>query len=539
MRRFPNLEAPDAVLSTQQFSLQVSLTMEPLSTAVKIQAGAGSSVDSSGRLSMSLPRRDTPWQIGVVLTAPDFEIAGGRNMGTIDLPSAGDSTPALFQLKPKPGNVQSVAAKVSATFWHEGVYLARATRVVVIQANDRSGTATIAANPSLAAKPTAGTATVASTEASPDLTLYVQESRTNGRAVCQLTIESPYLQPATAACLPGDEVRPWLAGQYEAILGAAAGIRGVKTPGGVPPAGKAQVMAMLRGLGQELYRRVGGPLFDDAFWKLMDREKAVSGYHFRSIQIYTNNPVIPWELMVPTHGARTREACLGAEFELARWHINDDVSTHDKPPGLLHLRRIAAIAPSYAGGLTLPYQAEEISALENLRGFSRVRAQLPDVAALLRDPPEGIVHFAGHGVAASSAAGIANSAIQLEGDTSLDAMSWRGMAHLTANHPLYFFNACDVGQARRVLNFVDGWAPTVLDGGASGFVGGLWPLGDKGAADFAMRFYQSLRDTMNRDGVAVVTRILAQSRKEFYQNGDPTLLGYVFYGDVGLRVAAP
>ena len=538
VQRYPSLEAPDTVASTQSFALQVSLTMEPLSPGVQVVAGPDSSVDASGKLSISLPDRGgQPWNIGVVLNAPDFEIAGASNQGTIQLPPSGDSTPALFQLKPKHSSMPRVAGHISATFWHEGAYLARATRVITIVANDRPGAITAAGAVNRAGANTLTDAVISSSETAPDLTLYVQESRMGDRTTCQLTIESPYLQPASAACIPGDTIRPWLAEQYSALLRAAQAFRGFTIPGGGPAASKEQVLAMVRGLGQELYRRVGGPLFDDAFWKLVDREQT-GGSRFRTIQIYTNNPVIPWELMVPVRGNRTREACLGVEFDVARWHINDEVTAHDKPPSLVPFNELAAIVPQYAGGMSLPHQNEEISALEKLRGFNRVRGQMSDVAALLRNPPNGIVHFAGHGVAAS-AGGQANSAIELEGNASLDSMSWRGMARTGGHHPLYFFNACDVGQARRVLNFVDGWAPTVLDGGAAGFLGGLWPLGDKGAADFAMQFYRALSEALNGPGAAQITELLAQSRRQFYTTGDPTFLGYVFYGDVGLRLVRP
>jgi len=539
VQRYPSLEAPDAVVPAQPFSLQASLSMEPLSTGVQVVAGPESSVDGSGRLSMSLPYRGgRPWTIGVVLNAPDFEIAGGRNQADIQLPDSGDSTPALFQLKAKASGSQRATGRISATFWLEGTYLARATRTIAIVANDRPGAVTAAHGPVGAGREMVANAVIGTAEAAPDLTLYIQESRAGDRTVCQLTVESPYLQPASASCMPGDAIRPWLAQQYDAVLHAAESFRGVRTPGGGQPAGKEQVLAMLRGLGEELYRRVGGPLFDDAFWKLVDREQA-GGFHFRSIQIYTNNPVIPWELMVPVHGGRARDACLGAEFNMARWHITEEVSTHDKPPALLPLQRVEAIVPDYAGGMKLVHQAEEISALEKLSGFSRVPAQLSSVAALLRNPPDGIVHFAGHGVAASSGGAVANSAIELEGDTSLDSMSWRGMARGGQHHPLYFFNACDVGQTRRVLNFVDGWAPAVLDGGASGFLGGLWPLGDKGAAEFAVQFYRGLSEQLSGTGAASVAELLAQSRKQFYSTADPTFLGYVFYGDVGLRLVRP
>ena len=530
VRRYPNIEAPDRVPVGRPFSLQVSLTMEPLSDAVQIQPGYGASVDAEGRLSMTLPPRadGKPWPIDVVVTAPDFEIAHGNNRATIDLPADGDSTPALFELTPKSPHA---TAKVWVTFWHAGTYLARASRVLAIGAEQ---TPSISAQP---AKPlvTEG-ATIGAAEAPPDLTVYVQELRAGDRTVCQLTIESPYLQPGTAPCTPAAELQPWLAEQYNAILRASAAMRGVKLPGAAPAVTPEQARAMLRGIGRELYRRAAGPLFDSAFWKLVDREKS-GDFQFRTIQIYTNNPSLPWEIMVPVHGARSRDGFLGTEFQIARWHITDEVSSHDKPPRTLDLRQVVAIAPSYTGTTALAHQDDEIQAIHRLSGFRQVKGELASIRQLLRDPPDGIVHFAGHGVADRTPGGMVEYAIQLEGGASLDLMSWRGLMRDEARrHPLYFLNACDVGQANRVLNFVDGWAPAVLDGGASGFIGGLWPLSDKGAAAFATHFYRGLGDAVTGGQFASVAKLVTSSRGGFFETGDPTFLAYVFYGDVNLKL---
>jgi hypothetical protein len=543
VRRYPNIEAPDRVPVGRPFSLQISLTMEPLSDAVQIQPGYGSSVDAEGRLSMTLPRREDgkPWPIDVVVTAPDFEIAHGNNRAMIDLPADGDSTPALFELTPRSPRA---TAKVWVTFWHAGTYLARASRVLAIDADDAEQTPSVSAQPA-AAKPVVAENAVIATigseagagEAPADLTVYVQELRAGDRTVCQLTIESPYLQPGTAPCTPAAELQPWLAEQYNAILRASAAMRGVKLPGAAPAVTPEQAKAMLRGIGRELYRRAAGPLFDSAFWKLVDREKS-GGFQFRTIQIYTNNPSLPWELMVPVHGQRSRDGFLGTEFEIARWHIADEVSSHDKPPRRLDLRQVVAIAPSYAGSTALAHQDDEIQAIHRLSGFRQVKGELASIQQLLRDPPDGIVHFAGHGVADRTPGGMVEYAIQLEGGASLDLMSWRGLMHDEARrHPLYFLNACDVGQANRVLNFVDGWAPAVLDGGASGFIGGLWPLSDKGAAAFATHFYRGLGDAVTGGQPASVAKLVTSSRGGFFETGDPTFLAYVFYGDVNLKLA--
>jgi hypothetical protein len=527
VRRYPNLEAPDRVSMGQSFSLQVSLTMEPLSSAAQIQPGYGSRIDTEGRLSMTLPARPdgSPWPIDVVLTAADFDIANGRNHTRLDLPADGDSTPGVFELTPKTART---TGKVSVTFWHNGTYLARATRVIGVDTTPAPAAHGFVEE----------AASIRAVEKPADLTVYVHEDRAGDRTVCELTIESPYLQPGSAPCTPAEELRPWLTAQYDSIARASESARGVRVRNAAAAMSPEQSMAMLRGIGRELYRRAAGPLFDNAFWKLVDRQRS-GGFQFRTIQIYTNNPSLPWELMVPVHGQRSRDGFLGTEFEIARWHINDEVTSHDRPPQQLDIRQVVAVVPTYSGGMALAHQNDEIAAIHQLRGFREVNGQLASIQNLLRDPPDGIVHFAGHGVAEQGAGGVVEYALQLDGAASLDLMSWRGMMHDEVRyHPLYFINACDVGQANRVLNFVDGWAPTVLDGGGSGFIGGLWSLSDKGAAEFAEHFYGGLRDALDRGQSASVAELVARSRREFFDSGDPTFLAYVFYGDVNLRMTS-
>jgi hypothetical protein len=128
--------------------------------------------------------------------------------------------------------------------------------------------------------------------------------------------------------------------------------------------------------------------------------------------------------------------------------------------------------------------------------------------------------------------------IQLE-DDELDVMTLRGLfSGKNEKHPFFFVNACDIGQAHHVVNFVDGWAPAVLEGGASGYIGGLWSLGDKGAAEFATRFYQLLAEELE-SGAVTIADVLQQTRKQFYENGDPTFLAYVYYGDPDFRFTQP
>ena len=84
------------------------------------------------------------------------------------------------------------------------------------------------------------------------------------------------------------------------------------------------------------------------------------------------------------------------------------------------------------------------------------------------------------------------------------------------------------------LTVSEGWAPTLLDLGAIGYVGGMWPLVDRAAAQFSARFYSVLEDGL-KDGPVAVAAVLRDTRKLFFETGDPTFLAYAYYGDVNLR----
>lgn len=228
-------------------------------------------------------------------------------------------------------------------------------------------------------------------------------------------------------------------------------------------------MPLLRGFGRELYRRFAPPTFKEAFWRLRDR----LGSEFRTIQIYSNNPLIPWELMRPSRADGSDERdFLGIEFRVARWHIGESGGQLDRPPQAMVMTELIFIAPKYGPTLALPSQEAELRALRAVPGFRQVPGQLASVKGLFEKLPPGIIHFAGHGVVRPTRPGMFEYAIRLE-DSELDLLTFRGLRSNSSAglHPFVFLNACSIGQARRVTNFVDGWAPAALEAGASGYLG--------------------------------------------------------------------
>ncbi len=288
----------------------------------------------------------------------------------------------------------------------------------------------------------------------------------------------------------------------------------------------------LRAFGEELYRRAAPPVLKAALDELLDNPQV----ELRTVQIYSNNPVIPWELMrapKPTGGTTD---FFGITFALARWHEDDGPRLILRPPQDQRIDEVVAIAPAYAGGQSLGAQSREIDEIQALLATRRVSGKRSDFLTLVRNPPRGIIHFAGHGEIAGRSAVERRFAIRLE-DGAFDVMDWRGVAAgQNRERALFFFNACDIGQAESVAGAVEGWAPAVLARGAAGYIGGLWPLKDDPAARFAVAFYRAVAKRLADDGEASVAGALSDARRLFYDTADPTYLGYAFYGDAQLAL---
>lgn len=255
---------------------------------------------------------------------------------------------------------------------------------------------------------------------SPDLTLFVLENKSNP-AESQLIINSPYLQPAVHQFFSPQDLSHRLESMYRRF--ARLGGRGPTVKGGADEVIADSAQDLMRGFGRLLYEKYAPPAFREAFWQLADR----LGSQFATIQIYSNNPVLPWELMCPARPGQVEERTfLGLEFNIGRWHISEGTYQLERPPQYISLRKLIVIAPEYSGDQTLPAQAMEIRALESIKGYQRLPGQIQDVRILFQDFPQGIIHFAGHGMIKMSPERIPEYYISLE-DGALDVMTWRGM----------------------------------------------------------------------------------------------------------------
>ena len=83
-----------------------------------------------------------------------------------------------------------------------------------------------------------------------------------------------------------------------------------------------------KGFGATLYDNYAPDVFKAAFWRLVQ----LKGDRFHTIQIYSDKPDIPWELMRPMRPDGTgRQDFLGLNYSVARWETNDG-PVRDHPP---------------------------------------------------------------------------------------------------------------------------------------------------------------------------------------------------------------
>ena len=521
--RHPTIDAPDDVVAGETVTVSIALTEEQLTPEVKVKAAPGSSVTADGALAMAMPAGAEQWPIDIDLFASGFDLAdGGKWSRRTTLYREGDSDVVRFDLKARPIAKDSKPGQFIARIYSAGRFLGSASRPVVVrrtasvEAGAQGATANRAAAPLMLAsvppqQAVTGDVTLGSANSDEvaDLDVTILYDDPSGLGPGQIIIHSPHLAgPVTDTFSTPPQMAAWLDSEYRRLLQLGMSLRGAVSlqqpaTSSDPEAQKRFVTLAAEGFGDALYRDYVPEAFKDVFWSLRDRGE------LHSIQITSNSPTLPWELIRPqsTDGA-TRDGFLGMSYRLARWAPRSTSSQVDNPLDRIAFTGVAAVAPSYVDKQSLPFQEVEIDALSKLAGYRRFDGDFVSFERLVGEVSTGFIHFSGHGEVNQPSSGRPVFAIDLV-DQSLDPDTWRALvaaAHGKGN-PFYFFNACDTGKSQMLGGFVQGWGPAVLAGGASGFIGGMWPLTDRAAAAFSSDFYGGISARL-KDGPVYLADIL-------------------------------
>jgi hypothetical protein len=288
---------------------------------------------------------------------------------------------------------------------------------------------------------------------------------------------------------------------------------------------------------------LGNDLFDKLFSKELKEEygKTIrTKFAGKSLLITSDEPWIPWEVVRPFAVDRDGNLLyddppLCEMFRLSRWLAGPGA------PDQLEVKRGAWVAPA---GDAPEADAENRYFQELHRRLWQVSLEGPltrvaDVQARLQARDTQILHFACHGN--FDATNPDSSKVKLaDGYFSPAQLDARMRAGLTAARPLVFLNACHSGEVGFGLTGLGGWAATLIGWGASAFIGSLWEINGKLAAQFAREFYDRLWGINAFEGrpqplgqAFYEARLAIKAADE----ANPTWLAYVLYGDPYGQVA--
>jgi hypothetical protein len=286
----------------------------------------------------------------------------------------------------------------------------------------------------------------------------------------------------------------------------------------------------LIGAGIQLYK-AAPDAFKKVLWNLIDR-----GTPPTSILITSDEPNIPWELMVPSRrgkdGTLHRRAALGVEFNVGRW-IRDD---HLSPPASVPITNSFVIAPTYvANPNPLRKSVDEVAlVLRAVPGLRVDPANLANIMEQLAAGGRSLLHFVCHG-ADEGESGV--QAIFLDGGeerlTSLEVSAIPPVQQAFKKRPMVFLNACEVGRPTVTLNGIGGFAAAFLELGAAAVIAPLWSVKDTIAFEVAQKFYTTAvtppPDTARKGFAAAMREIRALAYDD--TTGEDTYAAYCFYGD--------
>lgn len=350
----------------------------------------------------------------------------------------------------------------------------------------------------------------------PDLDLRVTVTMRDGRSVLGYVVHSPngaagyHYYPAGGVTILGSPE------QYQArLMTRIEGLTG------------SQAQTGLRALGEQLYRELFPSELRRAYQQL-------TGLPIRSLQITSDEPWIPWELVHPYDDDDpdhiVDDDFLCARFELTRW-----LAGRSGPAGTIHIHSLACLnAGQPPTQPPLPSVAQERIYLTGLADRHGLQDHSPRygtahaVSALLdgQHGPIDLWHFAGHGDV---------SLIVLADGSCLrpeDLFGPRQTA-IARTRPLVFLNACRVSQQSWSLTQLGGWAAAWAGRCRCGvFAGPLWSVTDEPAWIFAHTFYEQIAAGHTLGQAVQAAR--AQTRQ--HAPDDTTWLAYSVYAHPNARV---
>ncbi len=376
--------------------------------------------------------------------------------------------------------------------------------------------------PNVKERVAAGTLRVDAEAKSPDLILQVRAQPINDGRQFQCWVSTPLID--------AEEKEQWIDWNLPDVADSI--VRGYMEDFVKEDATALERLSSLKGSGRQLFDAAPDN-FKRVYWKLVD-----AGHPPKTIAVVSDEPYIPWELMIP-HRRKQRETeirkPLGVEAAVGRWLLGDGCSA----PQHLPLSNSIVIAPTYKGKDALEHADDEAEyVLTHFPGIRIQPVKLETIDLVLSSERTSLLHLICHGVDPAESP---SQAVYLDEGRKLDTTMLSGLDSireaLESQLTLVVINACEVGRPKPALVGLGGFAQTFIDLGAAGVVAALWSVRDDLAHEVTMAFYEEILKNRERSFAEVLREIRARSYDKA-TGAEDTYAAYCFYGDP-LACAAP
>jgi hypothetical protein len=285
-------------------------------------------------------------------------------------------------------------------------------------------------------------------------------------------------------------------------------------------------IAALTGAGISMFEATPSR-FQELFWRFVDTNP-------KTILVISEEPYIPWELMVPTRwsrGTREQRDPLGVEFSIGRWQHRQYIA----PPQKMAFKLTYVVAPRYSSERRLRHAEREAKLVARSFPPSR-RIDPANVTTLDQSVGERdvtLLHFVCHGADKSP------QTIYMDHERdNLNSLQVKALKGFVRTFPrartFVFLNACEAGRPTPALVGIGGLANEFLAIGAGGIIAPLWSVADDVAFEVATEFYEAILRSPRRPFAAIFRDI---RRKAYSGKAEDTWAAYCFYGDPNATLA--
>ncbi len=284
-------------------------------------------------------------------------------------------------------------------------------------------------------------------------------------------------------------------------------------------------LSVMRGIGERIWKAT-----PRCFKGLYAEMRDMHGPRF-PIQIVTNDPHVPWEMMHPDGEAGFADPDhLFMTHPVARWFASNEGGMRSGLPR----GRIVTFVPDYADGTALPEAAQEGQRLVSEHRAECGEATRDGFTGFLGQSrpgaPVSILHFAGHANPPAEGSGYGEEGLRMT-DGWVSHLEVHGGVILGMKDGTFVvLNACSAGVANHTLGVVGGWPASLASRGFGGVLAPIWAVNDDLASSVVLDQVTALLKGKTLGETMLEARVC-------YRNASAAPYAYLCHGDVMARAS--